>query len=204
MLAFGQPAAESTSGASMTTLSTRDFAPAKERGFTLLELMTALTVLAVLLAVGVPSFSDIARNNRSAANSNELVSAFAIARSEAIRRGARVTVCPSEDGEQCTNSWGAGWIVFSDDAANDNASPAVKEVLRIWSAPRGEPSVTTRTTGGAPAAVTWARFLPRGDVRTNGALPVVFRIEPEDCKGEQGRNIQLNAVGRTTVSRFSC
>ena len=64
-------------------------------GFTLLELMVTITVAAMVLTLGVPSFVDLVRNNRAATNVNELLTAFSIARSESIKRGANVSVCRS-------------------------------------------------------------------------------------------------------------
>ena len=177
---------------------------ARDSGFTLFELITALMVLGTVLALGVPIFIDLIRSNRAAANANELVSALSIARSEAVRRGARVTLCASDDGATCSGTWSDGWIVVADGAANDIAAPVVSDVLRAWSAPSGAPNVTTRRTNGNPVAATWVRFLPRGDVRTNGVVPLLFRIQPAMCSGEQGRDIELSAVGRTNVTRFSC
>jgi len=176
--------------------------PKVPRGFTLLELLTTMTVIAVLLTVGVPSFLDVVRNNRAATNANDLVSALSIARSEAIRRGARIGVCRSSDGATCTGTWADGWIVFTDTATSDAATPGVGEVLRVWPAPSGAPAVTVTGAGGG--AATWIRFLPRGDVRTDDVLPITISIEPDECRGEQGRDIELNAAGRTIVERFAC
>ena len=169
------------------------------RGFTLLELMVTLTVAGVLLSVGVPSFFDVIRNSRAAANANELVTALTIARSEAIRRGARVSICRSSDGLACGGTWANGWIVFRDDAATDIAAPMVGEVLRVWPAPSGNTAVST-----TPAGMAWVRFLPRGNVRTAGAMPVVYNMSVEGCSGLQARNIELNTVGRTSVARVAC
>lgn len=171
-------------------------------GFTLLELLTTMAVVAVLLTVGVPGFFDIVRNNRAAANANEMVSALSVARSEAIRRGARVAVCPSSNGTACTGTWSDGWIVIADAATSDTAAPAVGTVLRVWSAPSGAPTVTATGAGGG--AATWIRFLPRGDVRADGVLPVDISIQPDNCRGQQGRSIQINAAGRTVVERVTC
>src|SRR5687768_3569934 len=103
------------------------------RGFTLLELMVTLTVAGILLGVGVPSFVDMVRSNRAAANINELSTAFAIARNEAIRRGTNITVCRSTNGTACGADWADGWIVFVDTAATDTAvPPLVGQVLRVW------------------------------------------------------------------------
>jgi type IV fimbrial biogenesis protein FimT len=172
------------------------------RGFTLLELLTTMTVVAVLLTVGVPGFFDIVRSNRSAANANELVSALSIARSEAIRRGARIGICPSSNGAACTGTWSDGWIVFTDTAANDTVNPVVGTVLRVSGPLSGAPAVTATGEGGG--AVSWIRFLPRGDVRSNAVLPVGISIQPANCRGDQARSIEINAAGRTIVERVAC
>lgn len=171
---------------------------ARTRGFTLLELLVTLTVASILVSVGVPGFIDIVRNNRAATNANELVSALSIARSEAIRRGARISVCRSDDAATCDGTWADGWIVFVDTAATDTAAPVVGEVLRVWPAPSGTATVTL-----SPAA-NWIRFLPRGNAVASGGLPMTYNIEIDGCTGLQARNIEINAVGRTTVARATC
>ena len=120
-----------------STVAARRTAPTRARGFTLLELMVTISVAAMVLAIGVPSFVDLVRNNRAATNVNELLTAFAIARSESIKRGSNVSVCRSSDGATCTAAWSDGWIVFSDNAATDTAAPVVGEVLRVWPADAG-------------------------------------------------------------------
>jgi type IV fimbrial biogenesis protein FimT len=172
-------------------------------GFTLLELMTTLSVVGIVLAVGVPSYLTVIRNNRAAANANELVSALTIARSEAVRRGDRVSLCRSSDGASCGGTWTDGWIVFVDGAANDTATPVVSQVIQTWPAPDGEASVVTRSNG-SDVNVTWVRFLPRGDTRTTEPLPLTYNIQIDDCVGNAARNIEINAVGRTSVTRVAC
>lgn len=174
------------------------------RGFTLLELMVALTVAAILFGVGVPSFVDMVRNNRAAANVNELSAAFAIARSESARRGINVTVCRSTDGLACGADWAAGWIAFVDTAATDTAAPpVVGQVLRVWGAMSGNAAVTTRAAGAA-ADVAWVRFRPRGGVFTGTAMPLTLVIALAGCSGDQQRTLELNTVGRTNVRRTVC
>ncbi len=171
----------------------------KNRGFTLLELIVTVAVAAIIFSFGVPSFMDVARNGRAAANANEFVTAFSIARSEAVKRGARVTVCASKDGATCSGDWSDGWIVIADGAASDDADPpVVDDVLRTWPAPAGDPAIA------APANADWVRFLPRGSARTPAPMPVTFTMKVAGCSDLQGRSIELNAVGRTTVSRVAC
>ncbi|TNF61933.1 MAG: prepilin-type N-terminal cleavage/methylation domain-containing protein, partial [Burkholderiales bacterium] len=73
-----------------------------QSGFTLIELMVTITVLAVLLGVGVPSFQATIQGNRITTAANDLVAALQYARSEAVRRGVNVTVCSSNDQSTCS------------------------------------------------------------------------------------------------------
>lgn len=191
----------------MTTQAVRTDRSAAHRkrafGFTLLELLTALTVAGIVLATGVPSYQAMVRNNRASANANALVAALSTARSEAVRRSDRVSLCRSSDGEECGDSWEDGWIVFVDGAASDAADPVVGQVLGIWTAPAGEASIATMS-GGVAEDIEWIRFLPRGDTRTTELLPITYRIEIDNCTGDVARNIEINTVGRTSVARDTC
>lgn len=176
----------------------------KNRGFTLLELLVTISVAAIILSYGVPGFMDVVRNGRAATNANDFVTAISIARSEAVKRGARVTVCASNDQATCSGDWDDGWIVFADGAATDNGNPVVDEVLRVWAAPSGSPAIAITDVNNASSSLDWIRFLPRGGARTTAAMPVIFNMEIADCSDLQGRDIELNAVGRTTVERVAC
>ena len=174
-------------------------------GFTLLELMITLIVIGTLLAVGVPGFFDTIRSNRAAANANELVTALGIARSEAIRRGTRITLCPTTNGAGCNGVWTQRWMLFADTATSDTAAPTfvAANLLREWNAPGGDAVITTRV-GGAAAAVSWIRFLPRGQAVSSAGMPVLFNLEIDGCSGLEGRDVEVNSVGRTSVERVAC
>ena len=94
--------------------------PSSFRGFTLIELLVTISVLAIVLSLAIPSFQDMIRRNRLASETNNLVSALAIARSEAIKRGGVVTICktsnPDATSPNCAvgASWENGLIVFTD------------------------------------------------------------------------------------------
>lgn len=90
-----------------------------QRGFTLLELMTALTVAALILAMGVPSFGEFRRNGRMTSIGNDFLAMATRARTEAIKRQTSVSVCPSNNANgPCTNGDFTGWLVFADTNAN--------------------------------------------------------------------------------------
>ena len=172
-------------------------------GFSLLELMMTLTVAAILFGVGVPSFIDTIRSNRAATNINELSTAFAIARSEAIRRGANVTVCRSSDDATCGASWADGWIVFVDNAASDTGPPVLGPILQVWGEMPGNPLITTAANGVA-TDLAWVRFGARGGARTAAAMPFSVTVKVDGCSGEQLRTLELNTVGRASVARGTC
>ena len=71
---------------------------AKQAGFTLIELMFTIVVLAVLLGIGVPNFRDFVRNSRLTSAANDLLTDVNLARSEAVKRRVPVTLCKSANG----------------------------------------------------------------------------------------------------------
>ncbi len=105
------------------------FAPRFVGGFTLVELMVTIAVLAILLAIAIPSFNGLLSAGRLTSTSNELVAALQMARAESIRRNKRAIVCGSSDGADCaaSSSW-SGWLVFVD--ADGNGAPAAGEIIQ--------------------------------------------------------------------------
>ncbi|WP_417539845.1 GspH/FimT family pseudopilin [Marinobacter sp.] len=90
------------------------------RGFTLIELMVTIAVLAIAVTIAIPSFRNIIVSNSVAFDRDEFFTLVTFARSEAIKRGTAVTICKSSDGGSCDDSlgWNGGWLVFHD--ANGN------------------------------------------------------------------------------------
>ncbi|KAF1709464.1 pre-pilin like leader sequence [Pseudoxanthomonas kalamensis DSM 18571] len=123
-------------------------------GFTLIELMVTVAVLAILVTLAVPSFTSLINSNRLTGQANSLVADLQLARSEAIRRNRTITVCRSTDGATCAGATGAWetWLTVI-----PGTSPL--EVLRTGSvkAPvelsAGVDSVDFRSDGMARDAV---------------------------------------------------
>jgi type IV fimbrial biogenesis protein FimT len=99
--------------------STRRSRTSGSAGFTLVELMIGIVVLAILLGFAVPNFNDASLSARLNGFANSLSAAAQVARSEAVKRNATITVCASSDGETCDDpgGWEYGWIVV--DQATD-------------------------------------------------------------------------------------
>ncbi len=84
-------------------------------GFTLLELLITITVLALLVSLAVPSMVTFINNNRLQAQTDEIVTALNIARSQAAVRRQTAGVCSTTDGINCTDAaWDQGWLVWLD------------------------------------------------------------------------------------------
>lgn len=125
---------------------------APPRGFTLVELLVTLAVLAIAVMAGVPGFESVVNGNRLAAAANETIAALQTARIEAIRRNRRVAVCASADANAgssatCSASTPDGWLVFVD---NDrDGSFGAGDVLLRSSALDGPPGI------GGPSLVVY-------------------------------------------------
>ena len=84
-------------------------------GFTLLELVITVAVLAIALGIAIPSFQGITNRNRLTGVTNELLAAIQLTRMEAVRRNTRVTFCPTTNGTSCG---GSNWMRSIVRAAN--------------------------------------------------------------------------------------
>ena len=76
------------------------------RGFTVIELMVTLAIVAIMMGLGVPSFRAFIGSQRVKTGTYELMTSLVIARSEAVKRNANVTITPTS-----STAWNNGWAV---------------------------------------------------------------------------------------------
>lgn len=169
--------------------------PNRAAGFTLVELMVTVAVLAIILAIGMPSFSAIVQRNRLTTAANELVGTFQTAKMEAIRRNSRVVICPTSSGNGCSgvDDW-SRVVVFVDENSNgakDSAETLVRDVQII------KPGANVTAQLGATSTI---RFGADGRARVGttvvqGAVSLVSSKLPA---AEATRRVQVSA-GRVNV-----
>jgi len=158
----------------------------KHTGFTLVELMITLVIAAILLAVAIPSFKTLFESNRLATQANELIGVVNLARSEAIKRGANVTIQASAGGFQ------NGWCVhFGADCTGTNILKQFPALNQMAVA-----------SGGVATLV----FNGRGQKATP-AGEVTIQLSPVDCASgtvDGARSIGIANTGRASVTRGNC
>lgn len=160
------------------------------KGFTLVELIVTVAVLAIILSIAVPNFSELIRANRAQTQANLLLNAFNLARSEAIKRGAAVRVSALSNGD-----WHRGWRVWAD--SNGNGTFDNGEMLRLFPAWEGGETLTSQ--------VTQVIFSAEGrltGVAVGANNNFAYDVGQNYCRYE--RIITINAVGRATVTPKEC
>jgi len=140
------------------------------RGFTVVELMVVVAIVAIFLALAVPSYNGVITQNRMASEINDLANAMSLARSGAIRQGVNVTICastnPTAAKPSCSgnSNWSTGWILFTDVASNQTYNTSSGDtLLGIHGALQNNDTLTGSTGAvgaysGSVASVTFNRM----------------------------------------------
>lgn len=175
-----------------------------QSGFTLMEFMVTTAIAAILLATAAPSFRTSILNNRVITESNKLVSDIALARSEAMKRGVQVIICPSDnagtDAPTCADgAWPQGWLVFASGDTNSSFDSGADTLLKATVADQNVISVTVNTTANDNL-----RFNARGSTDESGNIA---RFAFCDERGSAyGKQLEIPSVGRPrhTATVSSC
>ena len=173
-------------------------------GVGLLELLVTIVVLVVLANLAIPNFWSFIQSNRVTGETNSLVTAVNYARSEAVKRGEIVSICPSDGSSGCGAEWSNGWLVYLN--ADESGSPGNDDVLREWAPVASSLNLTTET-GGA-LAQSRLDFDDLGAVLVQNLDGFAFRwhMQPIECSEGQPyrRTIDVSNVGRVQVLNRDC
>lgn len=152
-------------------------------GFTLLEMMVALGIMAILAVIAVSTFRDSSLRTTLTTQSNDLVVGALLARSEAIKRKQSVSLCSSTDNSTCTDTrWEAGWIV----RATDGTVVQVHKASPTGYLINADSTNISFDSSGLAASLTSL---------------TVCRSSPS--AGNQERVITVNATGKSSIAKTS-
>jgi len=187
-------------------------APRAVRGYTLVELITVMTIVGILIGIGVPSYRYVTNSSRVSGEINQLLADMQYARSEAIKQGTGVTVCPGTvtgtnpaiTGTCATSgtNWHTGWFVFVDLHANGTFDTG-DQVLKV------QPAFTSKDTlvfsgDSAVTAITFNREgfttnIPLSD-STNGT-GLIFKLNTQPTNVQWERCLTIGFVGLMSTQR---
>jgi type IV fimbrial biogenesis protein FimT len=169
----------------------------REQGYTLIELMVTFAVAAIIVTIAVPGFGNLLAEQRLVTSTNHFVSALHLTRSEAVKRGTRVSLCASEDGSTCGSATGysAGWIVFEGPEPGAPLDPAA-EILRSF------PPSSAATVEGNGSMTAYISYVATGETRQlSGALQMgTVTI----CDTGRARRVVISRTGRPRIEPSIC
>ena len=150
------------------------------KGFTLVELLVTLAIVAIMVSIGVPMYGGFTKGTAITSRSSELVAAINYTRSEAVSRRASVRLAP------LSGSWSNGWQV--------STVAAVTTPLRVVDLSSSNADVAI-TEGGGLAQLDF-------DGQGRASAAPTYTICPKD--GGTGRTITVNMFGRVRVVTLVC
>jgi len=162
----------------------------RQRGFSLIELIVVISIAAILLALGVPSFRSLLQNQKMTSTVNDFFSAINLTRSEAIQRGGRVDLVPTD-----VNDWRKGWIIFVDENNNQRPDPGERIVFSHGPAPDGIQITATLTD----SKVKYLAYNGTGRTRVNASNQTPQAGNFLFTMGDSQRKIVLNFLGRPRI-----
>lgn len=164
------------------------------RGFTLIELMVATAVLAIVSVVAIPAFGNLISSNRLNAQANEFLSAITYARSEAIRLNRNIVFCNTTDGATCNADTGVWtqWLVL------DPGNGVLQTSLTL--------SAKVKVLSDAGMDNDTIVFTPMGLARNaiNNRLPLTSIIRvclEESAVNPNVRDLLVSSGGRAVINR---
>lgn len=166
----------------------------KRRGFSIIELVTVVAIVAIMLSFAVPSFQEFVVNYRTSVQTNDLLADLALARGEAVKY-SRPTQVRSTGG-----IWSDGWIVGTD--LNSDGNIDGDEIVKRHGEAEPDFTIAAGEDGGAAAPIV--TFGPTGSVVTPaGNNPIEFAICRPDLDAARSRGIALARSGRAESRKVS-
>lgn len=134
-------------------------------GFTIVELMVVIAIMAIIMVFAIPSYKGLMTQNRMAGEINDLSTDIELARSAAVKQGLDVTICPSAAPTaaiptcSATTEWNTGWITFIDIAGNQTFTNGNGDtLLRVHGPFSSTDTLVFSSTAGTQDSITFNRM----------------------------------------------
>jgi type IV fimbrial biogenesis protein FimT len=167
------------------------------KGFTLMELLMVISITGILAAVGTASFKYVSRSNRTSSEINGLLGDLQFARSQAIKTGSFVTICPSSTGTTCTgnSTWTGGWIIFLDFNGNGTVDTATDKVIRA------QKSISPDVLVSSATAFKYIVFNREGFGSNSLTTAATINLDTNPSNAQWRRCLWVSPVGATQVEK---
>lgn len=169
------------------------------QGFTLLEALVVLALLGILVGMAVPVVSSLRVKHQLQSQAEGFLDSLVLARSEALRRQQRISLCAQASGGGCDADglWQQGWLVFAD--GNDNGLLDAGEMLI-----EAHAALPTQMSLGVTSTVkTYFSYGPEGrSMSVNGAFMAgTWRF----CQATSplGWQVVSNALGKPRIEKYT-
>lgn len=171
-------------------------------GFTLIELMVTVALVAVLMVLAVPSFITFQRNAELTSTANSFLATLTAARAEAMKRQLRVFVVPNKAGD-----WASGWVAFVDVGGDSAVAGGVVSrngtdivLSRVDSLPESVSIGASAASGFEHDGVAYVMFNGSGFMNLmGGQFPPVDSLD--FTNGKETRRVLAHATGRMQVCK---
>lgn len=179
----------------------------KQSGLTIIELMVTLVVAVILISLAIPNFRLLIQNNRITSATNDFLAVVSLARAEAVKRGATVLICRTDDPQanppDCVRAdssvhdgnWSSGWLIYALPttaiATEADYIDGTDVLVRLGEGPAAGVRITSDTEGNQ-----WLGYNPDGSLfEANEARYAVCDERDESA----GRLIRIPLTGRPII-----
>lgn len=171
--------------------------PHATHGFTVVELMVVIAILAILTVIGAPPLSEFVADQRVRAATSDLYGDMAFARVKAIEASRRAYVTP------VGGNWKNGWRVYVD--LDNSGTEQANETLKVFDGIKGRPRVCPTVSEFATSVIfrPVGRVVRTSTVTGTDGIYVIDDLSDSVQSNNKVRAVMIGVSGRATVVKMN-